>query len=433
MLWLAIVALAIPFFLSQGDHLTGGGFAVPGSDSDEVERLLQEQVPPGTREVVLAAVLTREGGVPPSALRGTVADLGRATAQTDDVALPRDAARAAVYVAKRHPGEPVLVPLVTGADEYHAPDVATELRERLGLADGYERDGVTMHLVGQGALWAGMVDLTKDDLADAELVGFPIVLVILLLVFGSLSAALLPLTLGAAAVAITGALIYWLSTAATMNVYSTNMASMIGIGVAVDYSLFVLVRYREELRAGRSRDEARLTALTTSGVAIVFSGLTVIVALASLFVIETAALRSLAAGAIIVVAVSVLLTATLLPALIGLLGERITPWSRAEWSWLGTLGRARDAPAACVPDRRHARAAGAGRTGARAHARRRCTAPVPRRPRDARRLRTGARGQRAGAWRAGQGAGAARGGGAHAGVPTRRSRGGAGGPAHDDP
>ena len=324
-LWLVIVVAAIPFFLKQGDNLTGGGFAVPGSDSDRVERLLQEQVPPGKREVVLAAVLTREDGVPPAALRGAVADLGRAAAQTDDVALPRDAARAAVYVAKQHPGEPVLVPLVTGADEYHAPDVATELRERLGLAEGYERDGVQMHLVGQGALWAGMVDLTKDDLADAELVGFPIVLVILLLVFGSLSAALLPLALGAAAVTITGALIYWLSTGATMNVYSTNMASMIGIGVAVDYSLFVLVRYREELRAGRTRDEARLTALTTSGVAIVFSGLTVIVALASLFVIDTAALRSLAAGAMIVVAVAVLLTATLLPALIGLLGRRITP------------------------------------------------------------------------------------------------------------
>ncbi|HEY6779474.1 MAG TPA: efflux RND transporter permease subunit, partial [Thermoleophilaceae bacterium] len=324
-LWVAIVALAIPFTLKQGDHLTGGGFAVPGSDSDRIERLLQRQVPPDKRQVVLAAVLIRDPGVAPAALRAAVDDLERAARATPDVALHADAGRAAVYVAKQHPGQPVLVPLITGADEYHAPDVATELRERLGLAEGYQRAGVTMHLVGQGALWAGMVDLTKDDLADAELVGFPIVLVILLLVFGSLSAALLPLALGGAAVTITGALIYWLSTAATMNVYATNMASMIGIGVAVDYSLFVLVRYREELRAGRARDDARLTALTTSGVAIVFSGLTVIVALASLFVIHTAALRSLAAGAIIVVAVSVLLTATLLPALLGLLGRRITP------------------------------------------------------------------------------------------------------------
>ena len=96
-----------------------------------------------------------------------------------------------------------------------------------------------------------MQDLTKEDLESAERIGFPIVLLILLAVFGSLAAAALPLALGFASVSITGAAVYFLSQATPMSVFVTNIASMIGIGVAVDYSLFVLARYREEIRGGR--------------------------------------------------------------------------------------------------------------------------------------------------------------------------------------
>ena len=152
--------------------------------------------------------------------------------------------------------------------------------------------------------------------------GFPIVLLILLVVFGSAIAAFLPLALGFVAVLVTGALIYLLSLVTGMSVFVTNMASMIGIGVAVDYSLFVLARYREEVAAGRAPDEARAVSLATSGVAVTFSGLTVIVSLAGLFIVDTMSVRSMALGAILVVAVSVLAAVTLLPALISLAGRR---------------------------------------------------------------------------------------------------------------
>ena len=87
-----------------------------------------------------------------------------------------------------------------------------------------------------------------------------------------------------------------------MSFYTPNMASMIGLGVAVDYSLFVVVRYREELRGGATLEEARRTAMRTSGVAVRFSGVAVVIALAGLLLVPTAAIRSMAAGAIIVVA-----------------------------------------------------------------------------------------------------------------------------------
>ena len=124
-----------------------------------------------------------------------------------------------------------------------------------------------------------MQELSKQDLEQAEFVGLPIVLIVLLVVFGSLAAAALPLALGVASVMVTGAIVYLLSQSIEMSIFVTNMASMLGIGVAVDYSLFILARYREELAAGLSADEARAAAMRTSGMAVTFSGVTVIVAL----------------------------------------------------------------------------------------------------------------------------------------------------------
>jgi RND superfamily putative drug exporter len=103
------------------------------------------------------------------------------------------------------------------------------------------------------------------------------------------------------------------------------MASMIGIGVAIDYSLFILARYREERRDGRDCDAARSEALATSGLAVAFSGLAVIVSLAGLWMVDNQALRSMALGAMTVVAVSILTATTLLPALIAMLGDRTMP------------------------------------------------------------------------------------------------------------
>jgi uncharacterized membrane protein YdfJ with MMPL/SSD domain len=229
----------------------------------------------------------------------------------------------------------LVVPLAVTVNEEGAGNVATDLRQRLDL-NGPNRGPVELHLVGQTALWAGLQDLSKKDLATAEQTGFPIVALILVAVFGSLIAATLPLALGAVSVLITGAIIYLMSLTMEMSVFVTNMASMIGIGVAVDYSLFVLARYRQEIKAGATTDEARATALATSGVAVIFSGATVVTALLGLYLVHAAAIRSMALGAIVVVAVSVLAAATLLPTIISLLGERTHTRGRA-FARLSTL------------------------------------------------------------------------------------------------
>jgi len=319
--WVAVLIVAVPLAMRQGDHLTGGGFAVPGSQSKAVEDSVARDFDLAQRSN-LAVVLVGDRGASAAQVRAAIARVGAAADEVKDVALAPAAARAAR--AQAATPRPIVMPLAVDADEYGSVDVARDLNAALAHDEG----GVSAHLVGQGALWAGLQDLSKKDLEAAERTGFPIVLLILLAVFGSLAAASLPLVLGGVSVVVTGALIYGVSHAMEMSVFVTNMASMIGIGVAVDYSLFVLARYREEIHAGRTPDRARAIALATSGVAVAFSGLTVIVSLAGLWLVHANALRSMALGAIMVVAVSVLAASTLLPALIKVMGRRAYTRSR---------------------------------------------------------------------------------------------------------
>ena len=216
-----------------------------------------------------------------------------------------------------------LMPLRSELSPDDEIDAAGDLRS--DLDPGTAQNGVTTYLAGQPTIWAGFQEFSKEDLSEAEMSGFPIVAIILLVVFGSLAAAALPLALGFVSVIVTGALIYFISLQMTTSVFVTNMASMIGIGVAIDYSLFILARYREERDAGRTDEEALDRALSTSGLAVTFSGLAVIVSLAGLWMVDNQALRSMALGAMTVVAVSILTATTLLPTLIAFLGDRVMP------------------------------------------------------------------------------------------------------------
>jgi uncharacterized membrane protein YdfJ with MMPL/SSD domain len=305
--WALVVLAAIPLASRQTDHLTGGGFDVPGSQSKAVSDALEQDF--GARADGIAVVLTAQPGARTPQLAAALSRVRRSVAGLDGVVLsPAAAQRAAVEL--RRSGTAML-PLRSDRSSDQLIDSASTLRS--DLSPGVPTDGVTSYLAGQPTIWAGMQELSKEDLAQAEASGFPIVAVILLIVFGSLAAAALPLALGFVSVIVTGALIYFISLEMSTSVFVTNMASMIGIGVAVDYSLFILARYREERVAGRAPGEARAEALGTSGLAVTFSGVAVIISLAGLWMVDNQALRSILAAT------------TLLPALISLLGDRVLP------------------------------------------------------------------------------------------------------------
>ena len=330
--WIVLLIAAVPFASRQTEHLSSGGFQVPASESEVVDRNLERFE--GAQREHLAVVLAKLEGATPAAVRREVERVERIAGE-----LPHaEVAPAAADRAARQAGDAsiTVVPLTVDGDQDELADLAVDLRDELGT--GVTEDGVQPYLVGQQALWAGMQDLVKEDLESAEMTGFPIVLLILLAVFGSLAAASLPLALGFASVGLTGAGIHFLSQATDMSVFVTNVASMIGIGVAVDYSLFVLARYREEIRRGLEPAEARRVALRTSGLAVTFSGVTVMISLAGLFLVNSTTIRSMAMGAIMVVAVSILAAVTLLPVLMRLLGKRAYARGRIAVV-LGLLGR----------------------------------------------------------------------------------------------
>ena len=317
--WVLIVLLALPFASKQTEHLTGGGFDVPGSQSMKVSEAVQDDF--GSQADGIAVVLKAAPSATAAERSAAVARVREEVATLDDVTLPPTVAAGARRQLQRT--DVVLVPLRSDLTSDQLIDPAKTLREDLGPGD--VAGGVTPYLVGQPTIWAGMQEISKEDLAKAESSGFPLVALILLVVFGSLAAAALPLALGFVSVLVTGALIYFISLGMDTSVFVTNMASMIGIGVAVDYSLFILARYREEREAGREKGEARARALSTSGLAVTFSGLAVIISLAGLWMVDNQALRSMALGAMTVVAVSILTATTLLPALIAMLGDRVLP------------------------------------------------------------------------------------------------------------
>jgi RND superfamily putative drug exporter len=329
--WVAVVLFAMPLASKQTENLVSGGFEVPGSQSAIVEDALSDDFDPA-QSGGMGAVLTVEKGASRAQIDSGVARFQAEVAEQGDARMTAQAATAA-RADLRSAGVAV-VPLTTSLPASSLTDTASHLREQVEL--GVAENGVTPYLTGQPAAYAGLQELSREDLEQAEVIGFPIVALILLAVFGSAAAAALPLTLGFVAVIITGALIYIISQQMQMSVFVTNMASMIGIGVAVDYSLFILARFREEVRAGKTARDARAEALSTSGLAVAFSGAAVVISLAGLWMVENGALRSMALGAMMVVAVAVLVATTLLPVLIRLLGHRV---EAGGWVWrlLGAL------------------------------------------------------------------------------------------------
>ncbi|HEV3407901.1 MAG TPA: MMPL family transporter [Gaiellaceae bacterium] len=307
LVWLALIVAGAWFSLHQTDRLTGGGWEVEGSESVRASDLLRRfPEVSGIRFGVLVESASREE---------TQAAVARARAELGEFEEMRPFGKPEIFES----GQVVLVPILYTGEDRNGIDQATDLRRALVSDDG----GASVRVVGAPAIWSNFQEVSKEQLATAEAIGFPLVLLILVAAFGTVVAAAAPLALGFVSVFLTGAVIYLLSRATEMSVFVTNMASMIGIGVAVDYSLFVVSRFRHRLHEGWTQERALREALATSGTAVVFSGATVVVSLAGLFLPAVTAVRSLAIGAIVVVSIAVLATITLLPALLAVAGGRI--------------------------------------------------------------------------------------------------------------
>jgi heme transporter len=330
--WLLALIPAIYLTVAQSGHLTGGGFDVAGSQSLRVHDELESHYPDqGTSPLALVAAPRADASY--EDMNAAAAFMQKVAGQVPDVAVVPNPAQPAP-----EPDRPYVVSLrLDSVNSSSASDAAKKLRAKVGVEGdrpGQMQDGrVRLYVIGQGALSTAAAANTKHDIAAAERWNLPIILIVLLAVFGSLAAAAIPLALGICTVAITMGLVFLLSAYTTMSVFVTSTVSMFGIALAVDYSLFILMRFREELRAGRQPQEAVDAAMATSGLAVVLSGMTVVASLTGIYLIHTPALTSMATGAILAVAVAMLTSTTMTPAVLATFGRAAAKRSAAlHWS-----------------------------------------------------------------------------------------------------
>ncbi len=191
-----------------------------------------------------------------------------------------------------------------------------------------DREAYRAYVTGRSPLDLDTRALSVQDTRRGEFALFPLTLAILLLAFGALVAAVLPLVIGYFAIVVSLTAIGWITLITPMSIFVLSITTMIGLGVGIDYSLLVVTRFREELSRGYSRRDAAVNTILTAGSAVVTSGLTVVVGFGALTLTPLVETRSVGIGGLVVVGVAVLLSVTLLPALLAVIGRNI---DRPRW------------------------------------------------------------------------------------------------------
>ena len=313
MFWIVVLA-AVGIGAGTVSGRTTEGFTLPGTQSQKAIDLLHKEFPQASADGATARIVfeapkgqTLASGTNRTEIESLVAGLRNAP-QVANVADP---------YAARLVSRDGTIAYTQVTYEVKQTDITGAARDALHhVADQGEKAGLTVNMGGnavQGKAGAG----------PAELIGVAVAAVTLLITFGSLLAAGLPLLMAVAGV-LTAVCVLTMATAVfDMSSSSSTLALMLGLAVAIDYALFIVSRYRGELRQGRAPEEAAGRALGTAGSAVVFAGLTVIIALAGLTVIGIKSLGTIGLAAAFAVAVAVLIALTLLPAVLGFVGERI--------------------------------------------------------------------------------------------------------------
>jgi len=321
---LAVLAVIVAGVVGGGvlSALTVGGFADPASESERARVTLLEEFDEGPPNVVV--LITAEAGTvdsPDVAAEGT-----RLTREmTDEPGVEQVWS----YFA---PGSPstlrsgdgtraLLLARIGGDDDRVLQEV-----EELAPEYTIENREVSTSIGGGAEVARQLQDQIRRDLERAEIVSVPLLLILLVLVFGSLLAGALPLVIGLVAVVGTLFVLQVLASVTDVSIFAVNLTTALGLGLAIDYSLFIVARFREERSNGLSHHDAVVRAVETAGRTVVFSAAIVAASLSALLVFPTVFLRSFAYAGITVVLLSAVGALVVLPALLAVVGGRLDRW-----------------------------------------------------------------------------------------------------------
>jgi uncharacterized membrane protein YdfJ with MMPL/SSD domain len=315
-----VVAVVVSFLAIGallGDVLTSEATITSETESDRAYEVLAGGFPPAAEEpgrnvTEVVVVRASDGTVQTERVEALAADL-RAAGAT----FVQTSSEGGGLVSED--GDATVSLVALGPDGDEKVDGVVEAVQRLDAEAGYEAA-----ITGEWTADADFGRLSQNDLKEGELFfGAPAALVILLLVFGTVVAGLMPLVLAIVSIIVALALTALLGQAFELSLFVVNMLTGMGLALGIDYALFILSRYREERAEGRDEIDAIGAAGATASRAVLFSGMAFVLAMFGLVLVPSSIFRSLAAGAILVAIVSVIAALTLVPAVLGLLGDRV--------------------------------------------------------------------------------------------------------------
>jgi RND superfamily putative drug exporter len=296
--------------------LGNGGFDDKGSENQRAQALLDERIGNTNADVI---VMFRNPGV-------TVDD--PAYRQTVDSVMakfpPGVAVGTRTYWTTHSPD--------FVSTDRHATFAAVSLKNRDDtvnmskydpMRDAVKGTGYTVQVGGQNGLGADLNEQVKKSISRAEMLSAPVLLVLLTIVFGSITAATLPLAVGLTAIMGSFISLHVISMATNVSVFAVNIVTILGLGLAIDYGLFMVSRFREELRRGAAVPDAVTTTMATAGRTVAVSAVTVAVSLAGLLIFPQTFLKSMGYGGISAVLIAAVAALTVLPALLAVLGPRV--------------------------------------------------------------------------------------------------------------
>src|SRR3989440_2093896 len=314
-MWMVAIAVSLPFAPQASSVLHPGGFVSPDAESEQAINWLVQKLHLNLTVVEVFFTSQNYSADSPQFIQETQQALAkvRSWSQVSGIVSFTDNPRQ--IGVDRHAA---YVNVMFKPDPDTAAKLLPELEHLLRPAPDLKTS-----IGGGPVFYEDIQAVSESDLRRAEFLAIPFAIIALLLVFRSVVASILPALVGGGAVVVSLALIFGLGHITTLSIFVLNITTLFGLGLGVDYSLFIVSRFREELARGHSVDEAVAISIATAGRAVTFSGLTVTIGLIGLIFFRISMLRSVGMGGVLVVMLAVLAAITLLPATLAIIGTRI--------------------------------------------------------------------------------------------------------------
>ncbi len=313
--WFIAVVVALPFAPQASNVLQAGGFASPDAQSEQALALLANRLRLNINIVQVIFTSSRYSAYDPQFMQEAQQSLANVQGMPEVASIISFVDNPRQISLDRHAA---YVNIVLNTDPNSSPKLLPDLQRRL-----HPVPDLKTSIGGGPVFYQDIQTVSENDLRRAEELAFPFAVIALLLVFRSVVAAILPALVGGGAVLVSLALIFGLGHITELSIFVLNITTLFGLGLGVDYSLFMVSRFREELARGRSVEEAVAMTVATAGRAVAFSGFTVSIGLAGLIFFHINMLHSVGLGGVLVVLMAVFAALTLLPAALSIIGTRI--------------------------------------------------------------------------------------------------------------